>query len=75
MLMVSTRKKEKYGDFPAGELLVLLVTYICLQKTLRISREDWGTLGKIREITSPAKNPIIFFVKTKIPRRMDLTYR
>ena len=26
--------------------------------TLRIRREDWGTLGKIRGITTPLKNPI-----------------
>ena len=26
--------------------------------TLRIAREDWGTLGKIRGITTPLKNPI-----------------
>ena len=28
--------------------------------TLRIPREDWGTLGKIREITTHLKNPIIY---------------
>ena len=26
--------------------------------TLRIPREDWGTLGTIRGITTPLKNPI-----------------
>ena len=40
--------------------------------TVRIPREDWGTLGKIRGITTPLKNPSIctskHFVKVYTPK-------
>ena len=32
-------------------------------ETLKIPREDWGTLGKIRGIPTPLKNPISYIQK------------
>ncbi len=35
-------------------------------RTLRIPREDWGTLGKIRGTPTPLKNPIRFRSSQKL---------
>ena len=70
-----TQKFEKTGNFRAlefwkllesfGHVIVKVLKRGCSRGwnnwgTLRIPREDWGTLGKIRGITTPLKNPILF---------------
>ena len=39
---------------------------VLLGKPKDSGREDWGTLGKIRGITTPLKNPIIFEESKKV---------